>query len=138
MMYQCIQSPAGKKKSAGHFGRIWTPYLHILEPISETTEGDDRPLQILLIPDYTAATGWMAPDWHPQDKDIDKIGRPPTLGLDSPVGRAPAREGHWFKFRSSKFVFVQPQISKKKNVPSQFPLWFTSVIGCASLAWFKH
>ncbi len=29
-------------------------------------------------------------DWHPMNKDTDKIGRPPTISLDGLVGRAPA------------------------------------------------
>ena len=38
----------------------------------------------------------------------------PNVGLDSSVGRAPARQpgGRRFKSRSSKFVFVYPNLSK--------------------------
>ncbi len=42
----------------------------------------------------------------PPNKDIAKIGRPPTLGLDGSVGR-----GLRFKSRSSHFFFVQPKIT---------------------------
>ena len=43
-----------------------------------------------------------------------------NVGLDSSVGRAPARQSgdRRFKSRSSQFFFVHP------NLPSQFPLWF--------------
>ena len=46
-----------------------------------------------------------------------------NVGLDSSVGRAPARQsgGRRFKSRSSQVFFVYPNLSK--NVPSQFPLW---------------
>ena len=45
----------------------------------------------------------MTSDWHPRTKTIDKIGRPPYVGLDSSVGRAPARQsgGRRFKSRST-------------------------------------
>ena len=47
-----------------------------------------------------------------------------NIGLDSSVGRAPARSfgGRWFESHSSQF-FVQPRKSFQ-NLPSQFPLWF--------------
>ena len=47
-----------------------------------------------------------------------------NVGLDSSVGRAPARQsgGRRFKSRSSQFsLFIQIYL---KSVPSQFPLWF--------------
>ncbi len=45
------------------------------------------------IRDYTIALGKKG------DKEHDKIEKPPTLGLDSSVGRAPAHQcrGGWFK-----------------------------------------
>ena len=47
-----------------------------------------------------------------------------NVGLDSSVGRAPARQsgGRRFKSRSSQFsLFILIYL---KSVPSQFPLWF--------------
>ena len=47
-----------------------------------------------------------------------------NVGLDSSVGRAPARQsgGRRFKSRSCQFsLFIQIYL---KSVPSQFPLWF--------------
>ena len=46
----------------------------------------------------------------PLNKDIDKNRDTANIGLESSVGRAPAREsgGRWFKSNSRQF-FVQPQ-----------------------------
>ena len=59
--------------------------------------------------------GFMTSDWRPPNKDIDKIGETANVGLDASVGyRAPARQsgGRRFKFCSSKFFFVHPNLSK--------------------------
>ena len=60
-----------------------------------------------------AVYGFMTSDWRPEQRywqNRDTV----NVGLDSSVGRAPARQsgGRKFKSRSSQVVFVHPNLSK--------------------------